>query len=229
MFLKDLLLPKFCLGCGFLGAYICLNCQQKLSYIRSDICLYCGKASLYGLTHPGCRRINGIDGFLSLFYYNNFLKKLIKDIKYRLATEVWQEFCLVVKPEECDKFKQVKNLLGGDLLLAPVPLHPNKLRARGFNQAKIISLFFNRFLHLSQTEPLLRKKDTQAQAQLKKNLDRYLNLRNAFAVLPGSDLSGKKFVLVDDVATTGSTLKEATRALKGAGAKKVYAFVLAKG
>jgi len=181
------------------------------------------------LTHPGCQRINGIDGFLSLFYYNNFLKKLIKDIKYRLATEVWQELCLVVKPEECDKFKQVKNLLGSDLLLAPVPLHPNKLRARGFNQAKIISLFFNRFLHLPQTEPLLRKKDTRPQAQLKKNLERYLNLRNAFTVLSGSDFSGKKFVLVDDVATTGSTLKEAARALKGAGAKKVYAFVLAKG
>ena len=229
MFLKDLFLPKFCLGCGFLGAYICLNCKKKLSYIKSDDCLYCGKASLYGLTHPGCRRINGIDGFLSLFYYNNFLKKLIKDIKYRLATEVWQELCLVVKPEKCGKFKQIKDLLGSNLLLVPVPLHPNKLRARGFNQAKIISLFFNRFLHLSQTEPLLRKIDTKAQAQLKKNLDRYLNLRNAFAVLPGNDFSGKKFVLVDDVATTGSTLKEAARALKGAGAKKVYAFVLAKG
>ena len=97
MFLKDLLFPKFCLGCGFLGAYICTNCKKKLSYIKQDSCLYCGKPSLYGLTHPGCRREKGVDGFLSVFYYNNLLKSVIKSVKYRLATAVFEELCLVVE------------------------------------------------------------------------------------------------------------------------------------
>src|SRR3989344_5576779 len=173
MFLKDLLFPKFCLGCGFLGAYICPNCQQKLSYIEKDTCLYCGRASLHGFTHPGCRRNYGIDGFLSLFFYNSFLKKIIKDIKYRLATDVWGELCLVIEPEKLEKLKIFKNLYGDGLCLESVPLHPKKLRTRGFNQAKIISRFFNQSLNLPATDYLLRTKDTQSQAQMKKNKDRY--------------------------------------------------------
>lgn len=228
MFLKDLLFPKFCLGCGFLGAYICTNCKKKLSYINQDICLYCGKGSLYGFTHPGCRREKGVDGLLSIFYYNNFLKAIIKNIKYRLATDVWKELCLVIEPDKLSKIKIYKEVIGGDFYIEPVPLHANKLRMRGFNQAKIIALFFNQFIKLTLSSYLLRQKDTLAQAQMKKNKDRYLNTLSAFKAL-GRDVKSKKFILVDDVITTGSTLKEAARTLKEAGANSVYVLTLAKG
>lgn len=229
MFLQDLLFPKFCLGCGFLGAYICLNCQKMLSYIEKDICIYCGKASLQGFTHPGCRRNYGIDGFLSIFYYNNLMKAIIKNIKYRLAADVWKEFCLVVKPEELQKLKIFKNLFDGKFYLTPLPLHSNKLRARGFNQAKIIALFFNQFLEYRIGEYLIRKKDTLSQAQLKHNKDRYINMRGAFDVVSSNVVLDKNFILVDDVVTTGSTLKEAARVLKSAGARRIFALTLAKG
>lgn len=229
MFLKDLLFPKFCLGCGFLGAYICPNCQNKLSYLEKDACLYCSRGSLYGFTHPVCKRNLGVDACLSLFYYNNFLKKIIKDIKYRLATDVFRELCLVIKPENLEKIKIYKNLFPDRLLLQPIPLHPKKLRTRGFNQAKIIADFFNQILKLPATNCLLRKKDTLSQAQLKKNQERYANMRGAFGVNTEKLEKNKVFVLVDDVATTGSTLKEATRALKARGVEKVFAIVLAKG
>lgn len=228
MFLKDFLFPKFCLGCGFLGAYICPNCQKKLSYIEKDICLYCGRASLYGLTHPGCKRNNGIDGFLSIFYYNNLLKSIIKNIKYRLATEVWRELCLIIEPERIQKVKIFKNLLDGQFYLEPIPLHRKKLESRGFNQAKIIALFFKQFLRYPVTENLVRTKDTLPQAQLKNNRARYFNMQGAFAVL-SKNAASKKFILVDDVVTTGSTLKQAARVLRQTRAKAVFALTLARG
>lgn len=228
MFLKDLLFPKFCLGCGFLGAYICPNCKKKLNPIQKDTCLYCGKASLYGLTHPVCRRDQGIDGFLSIFYYNNLLKSIIKSIKYRLALDVWRELCLVVEPDLLNKIGDYKKFINEEFYLVPIPLHPKRFRFRGFNQAKIIAQFFNKFLKEPTGEFLLRKKDTPSQAQLQNNKDRYTNMRGAFAVLT-HDAEDKNFVLVDDVATTGSTLKEAARVLKRTGAKRVYALTLARG
>ena len=229
MFLKDLLFPKFCLGCGFLGAYICHNCQKKLSYREKDFCLYCKRSSLNGFTHPICKRRDGIDGILSIFHYNNFLKTIIKSIKYRLATDVWKELCLVIKPESLEKLKLFKNLSWGKFYFEPIPLYPSKLRIRGFNQAKIIAQFFNQFLSCPLTAHLTRKKDTLSQAQLKSNQDRYRNMRGAFQAESRDAIKGKNFILVDDVLTTGSTLKEATRALKSAGAKNVLALVLAQG
>ncbi|OGK24079.1 hypothetical protein A3C25_05200 [Candidatus Roizmanbacteria bacterium RIFCSPHIGHO2_02_FULL_38_11] len=228
MFLKDLLFPKFCLGCGFLGAYICSNCQKKLSYISKDVCLYCGKASLWGLTHPGCRRNHGVDGLVSIFYYNNLLKKVIKSIKYRLALDVWEELCLVIEPDKLNKIAAYKKLNFAKFFLQPIPLHTSRLRSRGFNQAKIIASFFSQLLQRPVTEYLLRKKSTFSQAQLKNNKDRYINMRGAFEVLT-REVDDKNFILVDDVITTGSTLKEAAWTLKRAGASRVVALTLAKG
>src|SRR5574340_1124817 len=110
MFLKDLLFPKFCLGCGYLGAYICPKCRQKLRYVESDTCPYCQRPSFFGLTHTGYQKNHSLDSVVSIFYYNDFLKKIIKNIKYRLATEVWNDFCRIIKPENLSKISFYKKL-----------------------------------------------------------------------------------------------------------------------
>lgn len=98
MFLADIFFPKFCLGCGYLGDYICLKCKKKLNYIEKQNCLYCKRQSLYGLTHSICARRNGIDGVITLFQYNDFLKIIIKNVKYRLAKSVLNDFLNQIKP-----------------------------------------------------------------------------------------------------------------------------------
>ena len=228
MFLLDLLFPKFCLGCGFLGSYICHNCKCKLIYLEKDLCIYCHKASLYGLTHPTCKRGEGVDGVISIFHYNNLLKSIIKSIKYRLATEVWNELCLTINPDKLNKIKIFQELAVSGYSLQPIPLHPNKFKKRGFNQAQIIADFFSKFLRVGLADNLIRIKDTQAQAQIAKNQARYFNMRGAFEA-KNDTLIGSNIILVDDVMTTGSTLKEAARVLKTAGARKVYVLTLAKG
>ncbi|MBI5123405.1 ComF family protein [Candidatus Roizmanbacteria bacterium] len=228
MFLTDLLFPKFCLGCGYIGVYLCLSCQNKLKPVKQDVCLYCKKPSLFGLTHPSCQKKLNIDGLLILYYYNPILKKIIKNIKYRLAVQVWQEFYRIIKPEVIEKLGLYKKL-SSDFIIQPIPLTKNKYNERGFNQAKIISIFFQKFINYPIVDLLARKKETLSQAQLESLKKRYQNVRGAFQVIDKKYLNNKWVVLVDDVVTTGSTVKEAARVFKEAGAKKVYVLALAKG
>lgn len=231
MFITDLFFPKFCLGCGYIGVYLCLSCQNKLKPIKQDVCLYCKKSSFFGLTHPSCQKKLNIDGLLTLYYYSPILKKVIKNIKYRLAVQVWQEFYRIIKPEVIEKLGLYKKL-SSDFIIQPIPLTINKYNERGFNQAKIISLFFQKFLNFPIVNLLIRKKEIQPQAQTKSLLKRYLNLKGAFAINPncrGMINHVSNIILIDDVVTSGSTVKEAARVLKEAGVKKVYVLALAKG
>jgi len=228
MFFTDLLFPKFCLGCGYIGIYLCPSCLKKLEPVKQDICLYCRKSSLFGLTHPNCTKKLNADGLLTIYHYNPILKKIIKNIKYRLATEVWQEFCKIVEPQVITKLALYKKL-SIYFVIQPIPLSKIKYNERGFNQASLISVFFQKFLHFPIVNLLIRKKETLAQAQLESSGKRYQNVRGAFQVVNRKHLNNKNVILVDDVVTSGSTVKEVVRVLKEAGAKKVYVLALAKG
>ena len=108
----ELFFPKLCLNCGKLGNYFCPNCQKKLKPLTKDYCFYCQKPSLYGLTHFGCQKKLGLDGKMSIFYYNPVLKKILKNIKYRLVKEVWNDFSKSIKPEylyKLDFYKKTGN------------------------------------------------------------------------------------------------------------------------
>ncbi len=157
------------------------------------------------------------------------MKKIIKNIKYRLATDVWYEFCQIIKPEKLVGLNGFKKLLKADYYIIPIPLHVNKLRMRGFNQAKIIAQFFSNYLRLPLTELLIRKKNTLSQAQLKNLKARYENTRGAFQLKQVKAADKKNFILVDDVLTTGSTIKEAVRTIKNSGARTVFVLTVAVG
>lgn len=112
--------------------------------------------------------------------------------------------------------------------LQPIPLHKRKLKERGFNQSKIISDFFESYFNYPVIDCLSRIKNTAAQAQLKQNNLRFLNVKGAF-LFTSPDKKVKEILLIDDVVTTGSTVKEATIVLKKNGVAKVFIFALAKG
>ena len=233
MFLKDLFFPKFCLGCGMVGSYICLRCQKKLVYLEKDGCLYCQRPSLYGLTHPNCRKQNGADGFMALFYYNNLLKNIVKSFKYRRALAVWKELCLLIKPDRLMKIvfysKLIRENNNPRLSMQPIPLYSKKQRERGFNQAKTISIFFQSFLNLPIVDQLTRVKETKPQAQIKQIKKRLTNIKDAFTVKRGKIIKNNSYIIIDDLLTTGNTAKEAATTLKMAGADKVFILTLAKG
>lgn len=227
--LKDILFPRFCVGCGALGNYICRSCQKKLIAVKEDICFYCKKRSYLGWTHPGCKRKGGMDGFLCAFFYNPLMKKIIKNIKYRLAKDIFKDLSASLPMEFIFKISSLGKFNSGWYLQA-VPLHSEKIRLRGFNQSDIIKDQLSGFIKGSHSADVLKRiKNTPSQAQLKNKKQKYLNVQGAFKPGDRVEITGKDFILVDDVITTGSTAKEACRILKSNGAGKVFVITLARG
>lgn len=156
------------------------------------------------------------------FPYRPPIPRLLHEFKYQGRASVgrllatWLAGMLPCYPE-----------LRGVDVVAPVPLHPRRLRERGFNQASVLAGGIETVYPMHVQELLERDKNTLPQWRLTKSR-RLENLREAFTALPGTELDGKSILLIDDVCTTGSTLESCANALKAAGAARVCAFVLAR-
>ena len=111
--------------------------------------------------------------------------------------------------------------------LVPVPLHPARLRQRGFNQSLLLALRAGDLLGIQVDEALIRTRRTNAQVHLGAE-QRLANVAGAFAVQSGFPVAGRSLVLIDDVVTTGSTLSACAEALINAGATFVKAASLAR-
>ena len=123
---------------------------------------------------------------------------------------------------------EIKN--ADDWLIIPVPLSKNRLKERGYNQAELIAEYFSEKIKIQICAgALMKTKDTPAQVSVKNRKERLKNLDGAFAVKNPELVEGKNIILIDDVSTTGATLREAKKTLKLAGAKKVLALVVARG
>jgi len=224
--LKDLLFPRLCLSCGFLGGYICKSCRNKLFYIKKDSCLYCKKESYLGLTHPNCKSQGEIDGFITCFYYEQTLKKIIKAIKYRLVKEAIPELFNLIDMLFIGK---INKLFNSEFLIQAMPLTKKRLKERGFNLAEKLGVFIGGQTNLPLVDFLERVGDSSPQAQIKGKKERQKNVRGCFRVENQQDIKNKTIILVDDVLTTGATAGESAVALKLCGAKKVFVLTIAKG
>jgi ComF family protein len=113
--------------------------------------------------------------------------------------------------------------------ILPVPLHPLKLREREFNQAERLAWHLSQATGIPLSNRLLcRVSPTMTQTKLTRD-QRAANMKNAFAVRTGTKLPGQRFVLVDDVFTTGATTNACAAALRGAGAGEVAVWTVARG
>jgi len=112
-------------------------------------------------------------------------------------------------------------------ILLPVPLHENRLKERGFNQAVLLALELSSLLGLPVIDGLKRVRDTAPQHSLSHD-KRVENLRDAIVVKEGFEAAGLRILLVDDIFTTGATSDECKRALEQAGAKSVELITFAK-
>ena len=111
-------------------------------------------------------------------------------------------------------------------LIVPVPLHAGRLAERGYNQAALLARELSRGVSVPIDETALVRRKATLQQALLKAVERRENVRDAFVCR--SDMAGRSVALVDDVATTGSTLEACAAALRAAGATSVWAFTLAR-
>lgn len=110
----------------------------------------------------------------------------------------------------------------------PVPLHPKRLRWRGFNQSVLLAKEVSRAISIPMDSfTLYRVRETAPQTQLDEE-KRKKNVRGAFSLRPEKPVKGKRLLLVDDVYTSGATVNECSRILKQAGAREVFVLTLAR-
>ncbi len=113
-------------------------------------------------------------------------------------------------------------------VVVPVPLHPQRERERGYNQAALLSKPLAKRLQLPHRAVLLMRTRARPDKQVLSLEERWASVRGAFATRPGSQVDNLRVLLVDDVLTTGATLDACARALREAGAKSVFGLTIAR-
>ncbi len=121
-----------------------------------------------------------------------------------------------------------KNLFRGLEIVVSVPLHTKKKRQRGFNQAEIIGQEIADVLEMEYVnDALVKNRSTPPQTSMTAE-ERKRNIRGVFSLKKKEDVKGRRVLLVDDVYTTGATLRECSQMLIRGGAREVRAFTLAR-
>jgi ComF family protein len=246
-FILDLIFPKECLGCGKDGFWLCPDCFKKLAFRETSSCFACKKNNLFGEFCPRCRPDYFLDGiWIAGDYESPLLSRLIKNLKYHFAREIapilgsfmstYMRNIISFNPDkiqpkfEFDRTVPLENCFI-DLdksLVMPVPLHKKREKWRGFNQSSLIAKTIAENFNIKfADQSLVRIKNNLPQVKFKEAL-RKSNIIDCFA-WTGGKLSGQNIILVDDIATTGSTLNECAKVLKANGAKEVWGLVAAKG
>lgn len=225
--LLDVLFPKTCLVCNRFGSYVCVSCAQKLEKVTKDICPYCERPSLFGKTHRSCMSEGCVDGLISVFEYKGIFARIIKGIKYK---GIKSAFGNLFNTFPADRRRDITNITSvyQNAVFVPIPLHNRRLKKRGFNQAAIIARYFSQMCNVPYVERYIkRSKFTPQQAKISSHAERYANVRGAFAIVRDAPIYSTIF-LIDDVWTTGATIKQAAYELKKSGCETVYAFTLAR-
>jgi ComF family protein len=220
----DGLLAQDCLLCGQPsgGKILCPACDNDLPRLPFPRCPHCALPTAQGETCGRClARPPHYDRTLAVFDYAFPLDKLIQAFKYnhRLALAAYLG-------RELTRLALESGLESMADLVVPLPLHPARLRERGFNQALELARPVARVLGLPlDFQICARIRHTPAQASLPWK-QREKNMRGAFRC--AHDLPGQRILLVDDVMTTGASLDECARTLKRHGATEVTLLVVAR-
>lgn len=164
-------------------------------------------------------------------YGDDLVRQAIWSLKFRRNTRLAKIFAQILHDEiletlsELETFSNFKNLT-----LIPMPISKRRRQERGFNQCELIA---NELVNLSgniftlDKKSLIKTKDTIPQSRTKNKKERLENLKNCFSIKNKENIKGKNIILLDDITTTGTTLKEARKILKRYGAKKIVCITIA--
>jgi ComF family protein len=211
--------PQPCLLCGILSrdGLCCAACDHALPYLTANRCPVCALPTPQGEVCGSCLRDSPyFDRTVAVLHYAFPADRLIQAFKFQAQLQLahWLAGKLASRTAELPD------------CIVPMPLHPARLRERGFNQSHELA----RHLAKHWQRPLLphackRIRDTVPQSSLPwKERDR--NLHKAFVC--ETDFTGKHVALVDDVMTTGASLNELAQAVRRAGAQRISTYVVAR-
>jgi ComF family protein len=212
--LLNALLPAACAGCGAYGAIWCRRCDRRLRppsrfddrFVAPDPAVVVG---------------DGLEAAVAAFSYGGPLRHALAALKYRHAARVAEP---LARRAAADLGRLLVLVPGAPLV--PIPVHPSRLRERGYNQALLLAEALAGQAGLRVADILERRRPTAQMHRLDRG-DRLRNLHGAFGVWPGRD-PPPDVILVDDILTTSATLEACARALRAAGARRVLGFAIAR-
>ena len=226
--LAGALFPTGCVSCGHLVAAhdppLCQKCWNQLPLIAGAQCR-CG-APLHGAEGEDCGRCRRgrspvLEG-ASLGTYAGPLRDCVVALKYRGRHRTAARLSVrILESERC------RSILKASDALVAVPLHPDRERGRGFNQAHLLANALAGGCGRPVWSGLARTRNTRTQTDLSAG-ERRRNVRDAFAVGADAALKGAAVTLVDDVTTTGATLRECAATLLAHGVREVRSITVAR-
>ncbi len=215
--LIEYIFPPRCVFCNEIlktGApiYICEKCADKIGYYNNcinylslpkDLKIYC-------------------DGMICVGRYSENLKDSLRRFKFSNKPSYYRAFGMLLALKVQNTI-QLDNI---DLII-PVPLHKNRQKQRGYNQAELVAKYASKQLKVPFAENILIKtSESKNQSVLSRN-ERFFNLEGLFYVNNAETIINKNILLIDDIITTGSTVNQCSKALKQAGASTIIAAVIA--
>ncbi|MBN1293702.1 MAG: ComF family protein [Candidatus Latescibacteria bacterium] len=210
--LRDFLFPPSCLSCeGEItgDGLLCSDCFD----------MFTAAAFKY---KPPQRTIEHVTHYSVLLPYDSACRTIVHSLKYHGMPSIGIIFGKLLAQKTL-----AEHTLSENTILVPVPLHPSRLKDRGYNQSERIAQGFAAFSGYTLTSDILKRtRNTGTQTALDHG-ERSQNVSNAFMYSGEKHLSGTDVVLFDDVMTTGSTIEACALALKNGGAGKITVCVLA--
>ncbi len=205
---------------------VCSKCAGKLEYVRQPICLKCGKEIEYeeGEYCRDCAEGKHLfTAGRAVFRYKDDIKRSIYDFKYRNK----REFASFYGEEMADKCGDWIKRVSPQVII-PVPLHPSKQRARGYNQAQLLASRLSEYTSIPLANDLIyRVKKTIPQKELSDS-NRKKNMKKAFKMAENI-VKLDVAMVVDDIYTTGSTMDAISACLLEVGVKEIYCLSLCIG
>lgn len=226
----NIILPPRCLLCGKILSGengLCEDCFSKIKFISKPYCQSCGcplPSKTKAKTCATCVSDNKNPFRMqrARVYYDENSKPLLINFKFLDRTENAPFLARWLLAAGHDIWEQ-----GVDILI-PVPLHKTRLRHRKYNQAALLCKELSKLTGVPvDYTSLKRHKNTKPQVECSGSRRRN-NVKNAFTVVSADKIKDKRVVIIDDIYTTGATLKECGFVLKTAGAKSVDALTVAR-
>ncbi len=225
----EFFLPRLCLFCGAAvgetaAVAVCPECESLIKWVESPLCSRCGK--MFAGPGGGDRVCGDCQTNPPPFararaaaIYDGPVAQAITGFKFsrRMAYLPVMQYWL--QRPLCMELVEAADLL------APVPLHPKRIRNRGFNQALLLAQAFPEVP--VAREAVVRTRPTAPQVGLNPK-ERQHNVKGAFAVPEPGVVKGKNLLLIDDLFTTGATVTECARILRKAGARQVEVLTVAR-
>ena len=213
--------PPRCGGCRKVGAWLCDRCRSRIRRLEEPLCRRCGVELAAARKDCGCRaRLRSLTRLRSAVAYEGPIEHAVHRFKYEGWTRLAGPLAQLVAE------RLVVEGLAARCVVA-VPLHADRLRDRGFNQAELLAGELRRRLVIFEpVGKLVRTRPTPPQVGHDR-LRRFANVKDAFE-WHGPPIGGESILLIDDVATTGATLDACASALRAAGSGPVTGVSVAR-